>query len=107
MTTKQYIITTGAYDDYEIAAVVEGAATPALSTLSKQFNSEFEYPSLKRGEIIISGDEIWKRITTTDAANRKALASGLAGDDKAQLFIDWLVKRHGFKVVSVDEMWVG
>lgn len=105
MTTKQYIITTGNHANYEIVAVVEGAARPALSTLSKQFNSAFKYPAPPKYPT--SGDEMFHRFGERAFANARARESGLDGDDKARLFVDWLTKQHGFKVVTVDEMWVG
>lgn len=105
MRTRQHIITTGAYANYEIVAVVEGDVKPALSTLAKQFNKEFNYPpslTLKT----ISGETISNRTHAMSHANIAARKAGLSGNNKAEIFVQWLIQRHGYVIVKHSEAWV-
>ncbi len=102
---RQYTITTGRYSNFRIVARVEGADRPALSTLVKQFNKAFGFPSAGN-KPLTTGDAISDYIGTTIDAEKRAKHSGLQGDDKGELFTDWLVKQHGFKVLKNDEFYV-
>lgn len=103
---KQYTITTGDYEDFHIVARIEGESKPALSTLKKEFDAMFGFPPPPRKPLSDStaiSAFVWGK---SDAVTR-ARKSGLEGEDRAELFIDWLVRNHAYVVLKDDEVWIG
>lgn len=103
---KQYTITTGDYSSFRIVARIEGEAKPALSTLKKEFDAMFGFPPPPR-KSFTSGNDIAAFIGDKSDAVTRARKSGLEGDDRAELFIDWLVRNHAYVVLKDDEVWIG
>jgi hypothetical protein len=86
LKTRKYTLTTGEYEDYRIIARVEGPATPALSTLLKTFKEEYS---------------VWP-----DSRNRLQ-AKGYTGYFTDELFVEWLIKEHGFTKLPYDTFYIG
>lgn len=104
MKTRRYTITTGQYDSYKIVAQIEGAAKPALSTLYKEFELiAFRGEPLQKDN---TAEAIRANINRTYHAHNRLHMQGYKGDNLAELFIDWLVKEHGFKTTVKDEFYV-
>lgn len=103
MKQRQYTITTGSYDDYEVVGRIAGPTTPALSTLWKQFAAEFgvfAQPEPKWNE---GGWSQWQMAKIEANANARTQMSdaGYAGN-MAEAFIAWLVGQHGFERLNSD-----
>lgn len=103
---KQYTITTGEYSSFRIVARIEGESSPALSTLKKDFDARFGFPQPPR-KPFTSVDLIAAFIGDKSSAERRARQSGLEGDGRAELFIDWLVRYHSYVVLKDNEVWIG
>lgn len=102
---KQYTITTGNYDGFHIVARIKGEASPALSTLKKEFDEQFGFPPPPREPL--TGAAISAFIWGKQNAENRARKSGLEGEDRAELFIDWLVRYHSYVVLKDNEVWIG
>lgn len=103
---KQYTITTGSYDNFRIVARIEGEAKPALSTLKKEFDTQFRFPAPPR-KTFASASDIVTFIGDKLDAEHRARNSGLEGNGRAELFIDWLVRNHGYTALEDREVWIG
>lgn len=97
--TRRYTITAGSYSSYQIIAQVEGNATPALSTLYKQFKSEYfpEFDKLSKTRYELHTG-FYEHIVEGEAKLRSEFEEGMA----CYAFIQWLIKRHGFIELKSD-----
>lgn len=102
MKRKQYIITTGEYESYQIVAVVEGNIRPALSTLRKRFHEENKV-------IFADQDEPYVTVAmlrSESDAIKRLQGQGYQGVTLAEIFVEWIQKEHGFTVVPTNEVWI-
>lgn len=107
MVMRRYTITTGSYDNFRVIAQVEGAATPALSTLHKQFVDQFYPPTLGDGSArgnaaIPSHERLLHTIRSAQEAEDTLTKAGYQGWRIAEKFVDWLCKEHGFTQLKLD-----
>lgn len=103
MARKQYLLTTGNYDGYQIIGCVEGNARPALSTLRKRF---YERYNVEVANTYTDSLAILRQVDTVMDAEQAARRDGYEGMNLGELFRDWLIKEHGFVSVQLDEIWI-
>lgn len=113
MKTRMYLVSY--YDDNhtEVVAVVEGPATPALSTLQKRFAEAYKFaltsPSIQSlgwyEQFVAYQNDL--REARTALAKDKLLDASKAGYDGgsiADAFVKWIVEHHGFTVKPTTEV---
>lgn len=87
MKVRTYIITAGSYSNYRIVGVVEGPATPALSTIKKRFDQEYGLTPRK--------DDMFASVKAEmDAASRLVREGYTQQHDIADGFVAWLFKHY-------------
>lgn len=104
MKTRTYCIATAGYDT-RLIAFVTGPARPALSTLLKQFKALYD-TTPRLNERIPTGEGILMRVTAEVDREQRARDAGYVGTCWAELFVDWLKRKHGYVDVEVGEVYL-
>jgi len=106
---KQYIITTGDYEDYRIVAVIEGDERPSLMTLNRRFEQQFggatTTGSARANAAKPLTERIRERIQLEHRIGESLAAAGYS-QDIGSGFVEWLCKEHGFTRVDIGEFRV-
>lgn len=102
---RTYTVVSGS--DPVFVATVRGKASPALSTLYKHFEEQYDFvPEKSRGNIP-DAVTIIRNVTSRNKAYSKMIADGLDGKTIAECFVMWLVKCHDFSIVETSIFRLG
>ena len=105
MKTRIYCISTASYES-RVVGHVQGPDKPALSTLLKRFKAHYGYVHTValKGHIDRSSEGILKGVLDAIDADAKCKSDGLTGYDRAEYFVSWLIRDHGFERAEVQEV---